>query len=390
MANRFCSKCGAPLIEEARFCVGCGTSLSGGGTTESRPSVGIPMQRYAPILVVSAVVVLAAIIVIVGLQSPKTRPPVPSGQAPPAAGELPPDHPPLGVPEEVKQTIRKLAAEAQAAPDDLELWKRVAEVQYRASRVEPSYAADAEKSYQHILERQPNDPDTLRALGNIAYDREQPKVAIDFYNRYLEQRPDDLNVRTDLGTMHLSSGEGEEAIRIFQEVLEKDPSFFQAQFNLAIAYHSAGRLDEAVAGFEKARDVAPDEPTRQRVEQLIARTTASAPGAAAAPPAAAAPAPAAAAAPPASGFQAEVEGLFRSNPVMGPKVARFEWTDAASARVFLRDFPMDRMGEEMRNMFIDRMIGRLQEKKTAFNVADRVQVDLVDAGTGKVMGNVAD
>ena len=285
----------------------------------------------------------------------------------------------------MKQTIRDLAAKAAAAPDDIEEWNRLAEVQYRAAQVDPAYLSEAASSYKHILEREPENPDAIRAMGNIAFDQQQPDAAIDYYQRYLKLKPDDLEVKTDLGTMFLSAGKTTEAMDIYKSVLAKNPKFFQAQFNMAIAYRSLGQMDETQKALEKARDMAPDDKTRGQVEQLLARAkgqpVAETAGAQGAPP------PVAAAA---TTFQGDVEGLFRQHPIIGSKVQRVQWDGAESAKVFLRDFPMDQMGAEMQTMFVDRMKARIKEKKDARQVTQTTRIDLIDEPSGKVMATITE
>jgi cytochrome c-type biogenesis protein CcmH/NrfG len=392
MPNRFCPSCGAKLLPEANFCVECGERQP--GAKAPRAAFSFPVQRYAPLLVVLAVVAIGGGAVVLGTLQPKTPAAVPPRSGPPATGDsgnLPEGHPPLAIPEQVKQAIRDLKQQADAAPEDMSAWKRLAEVQYRAGQIEPTYLPDAAASYNHILDREPDNLDVLRNLGNIAFDQDDHDKAADYYQRYLKQKPDDLSVQTDLGTMYLSAGKSDQAMQQFQSVLKTDPKFFQAQFNLAIAYRTVGQTDAAAAALEKARDLSPDDKTRTQVEQLLARLK----GGPAPPEGAAAPAAVAdqgtGAAPTGGGsFQGDAEAIFRENPILGPKVGRIDWPSPESAQVHVRDFPMDQMPEAMRSMFEDRMKGRIREKKQAHNITQTARFDLIDEATGKVMDTITE
>lgn len=403
MTTRFCASCGAKLVAGANFCVECGERQPGAKAARAR--VSLPLQRYAPLFVVLTIVVVGAGAVVFGVLAPKTPPSVPRRDAPPAsgkaAGDLPEGHPPIAIPEQAKQAIRDMAQKAQAAPEDLDTWKHLADVQYRAGQLDPSYLPDAVVSYKHVLEREPDNLEVIRNLGNVAFDQDQHDIAVGYYQQYLKLKPDDLNVQTDLGTMYLSDGKTEQAIGIYDAVLKTDPAFFQAQFNLAIAYRTMGQTDRALAALEKARSLATDDKTRNQVDQLLARVKGqpqSGPGGGAAskqaasgqtPPGRAPPA-VAVAAPAGASFQTDAEAIFRQNPVMGPKVQRIEWPGAENAKVHLRDFPMDQMPPEMRSMFMDRMKGRIKEQKEAHKMTQTAQFDLVDDATGKVMETISE
>jgi tetratricopeptide (TPR) repeat protein len=384
MANRFCSGCGAKLFPDARFCAECGQRQGGGRA--GTPNLNL--QRWAPLVVLLVVLIVGGATVYVGSQNPKAPPVVPprapqaaaSGAAAPPMGA---DHPPLEIPAQVKEAIISLQQEAEKAPDDAQKWKHLADVQYRAAQIDRSYLEPARQSYARIVEKKPDDLDALRSLGNIAFDQEQPKVALDYYGRYLKQKPDDLEVRTDMGTMHLAAGDTKEAVRTYEEVLKTNPSFFQAQFNLAIAYRGAGQNEAAIAALHRAAEIAPDDTAKQQVQQLIARVE----GQPAEPsPAAAAPAAGA----PAGDFKTAIENIFRSNQVMASKVQKLEWTGPTSARLYLNDFPMTAMGDAMRTMFLDRMRTRFKEQKKAFGVTEKTTVELVDNASGQVMDTISE
>lgn len=346
----------------------------GGGARPARTAWGI--ERLAPAFVFGSVLLVAGVAIWLGTRSALPPATVPSGGGSPNAAALPEGHPPVGVPDDVRKVLERMAESAKAKPDDVELWKQLGFAQYRAGQVEPSYLDDAAKTYEHVLELRPEDPDALRALGNVAYDHEAPQQATEYYKRYLEQRPDDAFVLTDLGTMYLALQRVDEAIQTYQEVLAADPAFFQAKFNLAIAYRAAGDSDKAVEAMREARDVAPDDATRKRVEELLAHV-------------AGAPAAAAAEGAP-SGLQADVEAIFRSHPIVGPKLDRIDWEGDRVVRVVLRDFPMDGMPPMVRQRFTDRIRTGLQESKAKHGTSDEMRVELVDAATGRVMETVAE
>ena len=393
MPTNFCTNCGARLLSDAAFCVECGEPQGGGPARRLRAP--IHFQRYAPVLVVVAVVAIGAAAVIAGRLSPKTAPAVPgrgTTTTSQPSGNLPAGHPPIALPDQVKQTIQDMEKKTSATPDDVDAWTRLAEIQYRAGQLDPTYLAAAEVSYKHILERQPDNTDVLRNLGNIAFDRDQPTAAVDYYHRYLKLKPEDLSVQTDLGTMYLSDGKADQAVEQFESVLKQDPSFFQAQFNLAIAYRQMGQTEKVIPALEKARSLATDDKTRQQVEQVLARVKGApaepamggAPAAPGAEPAANAPAASG------GGFQADAESVFRQHPMIGPKVDHIEWSGPDSAKVFLREFPMDQMPPEMLTMFTDRMKSRIKEKKEAHQVTAATQFELIDAASGKLMSTITE
>lgn len=372
MEQKFCVDCGAALPRGARFCVECGTAVGGGRALAARH---VPFERYAPAIVFGAVVVVAGIAVYHGSSTaPAPRPIVPPSAAAKEGATLPDGHPPITLPDDVRQAIDRLASAAETKPDDVDVWKQLAFAQYRAGQVDPTYLAAAAKSYAHVLDRSADDLDALRALGNIAFDQNDPEKALGYYDRYLERKPDDLSVRTDLGTMYLAARKVDEATRIYQSVLEADPNFFQAQFNLAIAYRAAGDDEKARAALERARTLASDEPTRQRVEALFAHLGAGD------------------ARPPdggkETGLKAEVESIFRSHPIVGPKLDRFRWTGEDSVQVIVRDFPMDGMPPEVRRRFVERVASGLNDKKERAGRSAALEVQVVDSATGRVMETI--
>ena len=377
MSTTFCSQCGAKLLPSARFCAACGQAAAGTGAAGRR---GLRLERWAPALVVASVVAVAGAAVLVGARSappPNVPPPRAAGTN---AAAMPEGHPRVEVPDDVRKVIAKLVDAAKGKPDDLEAWQQLGFVQYRAGQVDPAYLADAQATYTHILERQPENLDALRSLGNIAFDRNEPEHAMEYYRRYLKVKPDDLSVQTDLGTMLLSSQQIDAALKAYQDVLAVDPKFFQAQFNLAIAYRAAGDEAKALAALDRARDIAGDDDTRQRVDALLARLKGQPPAGAGGEEAAAAP----------GDLHGDVEAIFRSHPIVGPKLDRIDWPSADRVRVVLRDFPMDGMPPMVRQKFIDRIRSGLRDSASRHQAAAPITVELVDAADGRVMETISE
>jgi len=166
-------------------------------------------------------------------------------------------------------------------------------------------------------------------------------------------------------------------------VLRADPTFFQAQFNLAIAYRAKGEDALALAALRRARELATDDETRQRVDGLLAHIAGQGGGA---PPAANS-----GGAPVANGgdLHGAVEAIFRAHPIAGSRVDRIEWT-GDDARVLLREFPMASMPPMVRQKFIDRIRGGVRQAKTDHQVTAAVTIELVDAESGTVMETIAE
>ena len=289
--------------------------------------------------------------------------------------QLPQDHPQVTIPEDVTQRIRTLADEANANPESVETWRQLAEVQFRASQVDASYRSAALSSYQHILEIAPQDPGALQGIGNVYYDFEEYPKATDYYQQYLAIKPDDQNVRTDLGTMYLYTSQLDQAIAEYQAVIDKTPTFFQANFNLGIAYREKGDLEKARETLIHARTLTDDTRIHTRVDQVLTQFGSPAP----------AEQVTASAAPPQTPFQSTVDTLLRGHEIMGPKIARIEWPRPADAQVYLKNFPMAGMPEDVRNRFLAKLRIQVGVAKKTNSIEENVIVEFIDADTQNVM-----
>ena len=378
---RFCPQCGVQTVPQARFCTECGVALSGApkapGKKDGRAATQAPAAPAARHSLFAGLVVLSAYLAIgVGLWVFVLRsqpfPVVAVAEGPASSGgsqALPQDHPPISIPDDAKQQIATLVDEANAKPDSAETWRRLAEVQFRASQLEASYRSAALSSYQHVLELAPDDPTALRGIGNVYYDFEEHTKAIGYYERYLALRPDDANVRTDLGTMYLYTNRADRAIAEYQTVIAANPDFFQAHFNLGIAYREKADFTQARQSLERARALTDDARIRDRVDHVLAQLNGGAPPQAQ----------------PRTAFQHAVEQLFHSHDIMGPKVARIEWSAPAGARVYLQNFPIQGMPPDVRNRFLAKLRIQLGLAKKNNNIDDSVIVELIDAETRSVM-----
>src|SRR5262245_43507539 len=132
MSTRFCENCGASRLPDARFCVECGESLTGGVVSVARRPV--VFARYAPLLVIAAIALAGGTAVWVGTWSAKPPAFVPPRDTAPrdlspgdvgGGGELPAGHPQVSLPDDVRQRIEQMAKEAAAKPTDVKLWNQL-------------------------------------------------------------------------------------------------------------------------------------------------------------------------------------------------------------------------------------------------------------------------
>jgi tetratricopeptide (TPR) repeat protein len=436
--TNFCAQCGARLPASARFCPGCGQPLAeparhGESPRQRRAAAAAPartLRDQLPGLTVLTLFLAVGLTIWVTVLRPGApTSSAPSRSAPPAgAGNMPPDHPPIALPDEAKKFLSSLATKANAAPTDVGAWRNLAQVQARAAEVDASYLPQAIESYRHVVSLAPDDGDALRGLANLYYDQQQYASAAEQYERYLKLKPDDPNVRTDLATTYLYQRQVDRAIELYGKVLEANPDFLQAHFNLGLAYEAKGEHAKALDTLAKARALAPDESTRTQIDRVTAQMKGEAAGAAppgagaaalmggeeerAAPPGAAAPAGAGAAATTAGAaaaggaatggaagapadaasatraFRDEVEATLRGHQILGPKITGIEWPEPTRARVLLANFPIQMMPEGPRSLFRGRLETILDDAKTKHGVSEESAIDLVDATTGESMERV--
>jgi hypothetical protein len=388
MPARFCSRCGTAVAPDARFCAQCGAPLT--GAVAPATATGWQMSGLGGLVLGFFLVAGLSIWTLIlspspprpGPQGPVARAgaPAPTGQM---TGQMPEGHPPIAqMPAEVKNFIADLEKKAKEHPDDVAAWMRLGQVNARAAQLDPSYGAAAASAFEHVLEREPKNVDALRGVANVHYDRNEFKEAIPLYERYLALKPDDLSAQTDLGTMYLSAGDPKRAMSLYRDVLRQNPKFLQAHYNMAVAYHRQGDDPSALTELQTARSLADDDDVRRQIDEMIAGLNGEPPPPKA--PSAPVEAPATAGSP----FQTAVETTFRNHPIMGPRIARFEWTGPGIGRVLVRDFPMAAMPDNVRDMFTGKLADQLRSAQSSHPVEGEVRVEIADASSGALMATI--
>lgn len=103
-------------------------------------------------------------------------------------------------------------------------------------------------------------------LGNLYFDSDQPKEAIDAYSRYLAIKPDNPDVRTDMGIMFRSLGRFDRAIEEFRKAAQGDPKHANSRYNIGIVLlHDKRDMKGAIKAWEEYLKVEPQGERADRV-----------------------------------------------------------------------------------------------------------------------------
>jgi cytochrome c-type biogenesis protein CcmH/NrfG len=134
----------------------------------------------------------------------------------------------------------------------------------------PASFDSAVEPLEATLKADPQNAKVLIELGNLYYDHHVYSTATAYYQRALQLNPRDVNVRTDLGTAYAYSGRPKQAVAEYDKALAINPRHFRTLFNLGVVYETG--LEEparAIAAWQKLLKLYPQDPSRNRIENLI-------------------------------------------------------------------------------------------------------------------------
>jgi tetratricopeptide (TPR) repeat protein len=137
----------------------------------------------------------------------------------------------------------------------------------------PRDSIEAASQVQTLKEIVKKDPKNLPAwveLGNLYFDTDQPKEAIEAYGRYLAVKPDNPDVRTDMGIMYRKLGQFDRALEEFRKAARSDPKHVNSRYNIGLVLlHDKQDIQGAIKAWEEYLKVDLNSEKSQRIRAQI-------------------------------------------------------------------------------------------------------------------------
>ena len=123
---------------------------------------------------------------------------------------------------------------------------------------------------KEIVKKDPKNLAAWYELGNLYFDANQPKEAIQAYTEYIKLKPDNADVRTDLGIMYRNTGEPDKAIEEFKKAAQIDPKHVNSRYNLGLVLlHDKRDMKAAIKAWEDYLKVDPNSERAQRLKAQL-------------------------------------------------------------------------------------------------------------------------
>jgi tetratricopeptide (TPR) repeat protein len=130
----------------------------------------------------------------------------------------------------------------------------------------PVELASKIKTLKEIVQKDPKNLPAWVELGNLYFDSDQPKEAIEAYSKYLAAKPDNPDVRTDMGIMYRRLGEFDRAFEEFKKAAQSDPKHVNSRYNIGIVLlHDKQDIKGAIKAWEDYLRVDPKSERANRV-----------------------------------------------------------------------------------------------------------------------------
>lgn len=126
------------------------------------------------------------------------------------------------------------------------------------------------------VDKDPENPTLLTALGNAWYDREDWDRAIAAYEKARRKAPEDAHLLSDLGAAYRNRGKFRRAVALFERARKNDKEHWQSLLNLVLI-HAYDLRDPAAAQrwFDELKRRYPEIPDLDRIQERISGLRAS-------------------------------------------------------------------------------------------------------------------
>ncbi len=139
-----------------------------------------------------------------------------------------------------------------------------------APALDPVETGSKIQALKDIVKKDPKNLAALVELGNLYFDTNQAKEAIEVYRQYLAIKPDNADVRTDLGIMYRKTGEFDKGIEEFKKAAQIDPKHVNSRYNIGIVLlHDKGDIKGAIKAWEDYLKVDPNSERGQRIKSQL-------------------------------------------------------------------------------------------------------------------------
>ncbi len=134
----------------------------------------------------------------------------------------------------------------------------------------PAELASKIQTLKDIVQKDPKNLAAWIELGNLYFDTQKPKEAIQAYTQYLAAKPDNADVRTDLGIMFRSLGDFDRAIEEFKKAAQSDPKHANSRYNIGLVLlHDKQDIKGAIKAWEEYVKVDPKSEKGQRMQAQL-------------------------------------------------------------------------------------------------------------------------
>lgn len=128
------------------------------------------------------------------------------------------------------------------------------------------------QTLKEIVKKDPKNLPAWVELGNLYFDTDQPKEAIEAYSQYLAVKPENSDVRTDMGIMYRKLGQFDRAIEEFRKAAQSDPKHINSRYNIGLVLlHDKQDIKGAIKAWEEYLKVDPNSDRAQRIRAQIER-----------------------------------------------------------------------------------------------------------------------
>ena len=131
-------------------------------------------------------------------------------------------------------------------------------------------AASQIQTLREIVKKDPKNLPAWVELGNLHFDSDQPKEAIEAYSHYLAVKPDNPDVRTDMGIMYRKLGQFDRALEEFRKAAQSDPKHVNSRYDIGLVLlHDKQDIKGAIKAWEEYLRVDPNSERAQRIRAQI-------------------------------------------------------------------------------------------------------------------------